>query len=233
MFILSDFETLSTFSLLIQTTMNYTEESFFEQDYFQPQEDIFSMFLNNKNNENKETEFVCINNENVESVSKSDNINIFANFYENIFNKGNEQCEPKKEQKILNRKRSSIHQNRKNAQAESFDHRKHLFKTFKNDEKNDLKKKQRMMKNRISAKKCRQKKKVYIKELEKEVNELKSEIKQIRAFQIKTLQLEIIVTKLQTKEKRTLNIKFEFKFNKEKIRNNKNRLHKLPASSFE
>jgi len=125
--------------------MNFTEENLFD-NYFQPAEDVFSMFLNKQNSENKETDFVYMNNEVIE-LSKTDNLNIFGNFYNNFFGRGNEQTEQKKEQTMLNKKRMSNNQNKRVAQGStenSFEQRKYLFKTFKNDkieEKNDYKKK--------------------------------------------------------------------------------------------
>jgi hypothetical protein len=61
------------------------------------------------------------------------------------------------------------------------DDKKTIFKTFKGDDSHDdMKKLMRLMKNRLSARKCRQKKKSYVVGLEKQIVNLKDEIEKYK-----------------------------------------------------
>jgi hypothetical protein len=76
--------------------------------------------------------------------------------------------------------------------------KKNIFKTAKGEEiesdnPNDMKKMMRLMKNRLSARKCREKKKDYIKNMEYEINRLKSELDTYKNLQKKEKGLENLI----------------------------------------
>jgi hypothetical protein len=77
------------------------------------------------------------------------------------------------------------------------DMRKTIFKTFKNnpnmsEDNSQMKKMMRLMKNRLSARKCRQKKKVYINALEKEICEMQLKLEKYQNIEKKEKQNENI-----------------------------------------
>jgi hypothetical protein len=71
-----------------------------------------------------------------------------------------------------------------------------LFKTFKNTDLddsecyNDMKKMMRLMKNRLSARKCRQKKKNYVNVIEKELQDTKDELDKYKRMYKREKQIE-------------------------------------------
>jgi hypothetical protein len=89
---------------------------------------------------------------------------------------------------------------------------KTIFKTIKNHNKQslklhskavnlekeinstvDMKKMMKLMKNRLSARKCRQKKKHYIKNLEKEIHDLRDELNKYKSIQTNEMKLEYYI----------------------------------------
>ena len=83
------------------------------------------------------------------------------------------------------------------SQDENFEGRKTIFKTFKADNQTDsqcqMKKMMRQMKNRISARKCRQKKKIYVKQMEEEIADLKSKLVRYKNIEKKENRIENMI----------------------------------------
>jgi bZIP transcription factor len=92
---------------------------------------------------------------------------------------------------------------------------KTIFKTIKNSKKPnikistrssileremtsniDMKKMMKLMKNRLSARKCRQKKKSYVKNLEKEIAEIREELNKYKSIQTNEMKLEYYIDKV-------------------------------------
>ena len=82
------------------------------------------------------------------------------------------------------------------SQSDNTEYKK-IFKTYKNEkieeEQNDMKKMMRLMKNRVSARKCRQKKKSYVQTLEKEVEDLQKELINLKSINSKEQQTERLI----------------------------------------
>lgn len=60
-----------------------------------------------------------------------------------------------------------------------------------------MKKMMKLMKNRLSARKCRQKKKSYVKGLEKEVKELREELNKYKAIQTNEMRMEYYIDQVK------------------------------------
>lgn len=88
---------------------------------------------------------------------------------------------------------STYNENSSISQSENTDKRT-IFKTFKtsrnSDSQNEMKKMMRLMKNRLSARKCRQKKKFYVEQMEEEILQLKSELEKYKNMEKKEKSLE-------------------------------------------
>ncbi len=57
----------------------------------------------------------------------------------------------------------------------------------------DIRKVMKLMKNRLSARKCRQKKKYYIKTLEKEIQSLREELNKYKSIKTNEMKLEYYI----------------------------------------
>jgi hypothetical protein len=88
---------------------------------------------------------------------------------------------------------STFNENSSISQSENTDKRT-IFKTFKasrnSDSQNEMKKMMRLMKNRLSARKCRQKKKYYVEQMEEEILQLKNELEKYKNMEKKEKSLE-------------------------------------------
>jgi len=60
----------------------------------------------------------------------------------------------------------------------------------------DMKKMMKLMKNRLSARKCRQKKKNYMKNLEKEILELRGELNKYKSIQANEMKMEYYINQV-------------------------------------
>lgn len=70
-----------------------------------------------------------------------------------------------------------------------------IFKTVRGDEEviNEMRKEMRLMKNRLSARKCRQKKKNYVRTMEKKLAETEAELEKYKRIQKADYQTERII----------------------------------------
>ena len=88
---------------------------------------------------------------------------------------------------------STFNENSSISQSENTDKRT-IFKTFKasrnSDSQSEMKKMMRLMKNRLSARKCRQKKKYYVEQMEEEILQLKIELEKYKNMEKKEKSLE-------------------------------------------
>jgi len=81
---------------------------------------------------------------------------------------------------------------------------KSIFKTLRNDddgEKGNVKKMMKLLKNRISARKCRQKKKQYYDSLEGKVEKLEKELEKYKAINKQKNLIDYLLENLEVKEK--------------------------------
>lgn len=79
--------------------------------------------------------------------------------------------------------------------SENTENKKAIFKTFKGDESHiEMRKMMRLMKNRLSARKCRQKKKSYIDGLEKRLHQMQNELDILKKNQKKEKHLENMIS---------------------------------------
>ena len=96
---------------------------------------------------------------------------------------------------------STYNENSSISQSENTDKRT-IFKTFKasknSDSQNEMKKMMRLMKNRLSARKCRQKKKIYVEQMEEEIHQLKSELEKYKNMERKEKSLEGMIKAVRT-----------------------------------
>lgn len=60
-----------------------------------------------------------------------------------------------------------------------------------------MKKMMKLMRNRVSARKCRQKKKSYVKNMEKEISELREELNKYKSIQANEMKLEYYIDKVE------------------------------------
>jgi hypothetical protein len=162
--------------------------------------------LNKQNLSNQVTENMSVNNFKINSEK------ICEKNSEISLKKENSYKNEKPENKIFNKKKrnrtKSTDSEKKNSsmnfneissfsQSENEAFKKGIFKTFKTSRQNDsqieMKKMMRLMKNRLSARKCRQKKKIYLGRLEQEMNELKSELERYKAMEKKEKNIENMI----------------------------------------
>jgi hypothetical protein len=132
---------------------------------------------------------------NLDSIFKLDtNVNIFDNFI--VAEEKHEEQKPTKSKRPRN---ESINYSDRSLT----DDKRAIFKTFKGkgDPPVDLKKQIRLLKNRVSARKCRQKKKSYINNLEAQIKGLKEEVEKHKQINKKEKNLEILIHQLESKEK--------------------------------
>ncbi len=79
--------------------------------------------------------------------------------------------------------------------SENTENKKAIFKTFKSDDSHsEMRKMMRLMKNRLSARKCRQKKKYYVDELENKLIQLQTELEGYKKIQKKEKYLENMIS---------------------------------------
>jgi hypothetical protein len=79
--------------------------------------------------------------------------------------------------------------------SENTENKKAIFKTFKGDDSHvEMRKMMRLMKNRLSARKCRQKKKSYVDGLEKRLSQLQNELDLLKKNQKKERHLENMIS---------------------------------------
>lgn len=121
--------------------------------------------------------------------TKNNKINIENNNLNNISNI------PSKKKRLFSDDQTSI------CLSENTDTKRTIFKTVKGgssetDSQNDMKKMMRLMKNRLSARKCRQKKKSYVNTLEGELGNTQSELEKFRSIAKREKQVENVIVQV-------------------------------------